>query len=128
MLLVRQKKLSPQTKQGANIRGKGHSINFVHIQYVLSYMCNVYCHTNIKSAVALFCFIVLSICFCEHYFLYISFCQNKTFSLFSFLFSPLRQNPFLTKSPNCTWSSSLPQRTSSQLGSRPQTSPGPQQF
>ena len=45
-------------------------------------MCNVYCHTNIKSAVALFCFIVLSICFCEHYFLYISFCQNKTSYLF----------------------------------------------
>ena len=56
------------------------------------------------------------------------FLSKQNLVPFFFSFSPLRQNPFLTKCPNCTWSSSLPQRTSSQLGSRPQTSPGPQQF
>ena len=90
MLLVRQKKLSPQTKQGANIRGKGHSINFVHIQYVLSYMCNVYCHTNIKSAVALFCSIALFCMFVLCLFCTYHFVKTKpcTFFLFVYITPP----------------------------------------
>ena len=97
MLLVKTKKLSPQTKQGANIRGRGHYIHFVHIQYVLSYMCSVYCHTNIKSAVALFCFIVLFVFVntspCAFFCTYLFF-KTKPCPFFLFFFTTAPKTPF----------------------------------